>query len=314
MRTLALLFVTFTLLAVVRPAAMQEDIRFEERTLTHDGRERRYLLYVPPGYDPTEAVPLVFLLHGGGGSPDIYEGVTGMGEVARAAGFILVYPAGSGRFGSRRLLTWNAGHCCAYALENEIDDVGFFRDMVAELTAEFSIDPDRIYAAGHSNGAMMSSRLAAEMSGVFAAVGIVAGTIGGYPTPESDDLFIIPQPENPVSILHIHGMADGNVAYYGGVNSVEALDRRNDLSVAESIAFWVEANQCDPEPETVASDDGMVITDTYTCAATGTIVKLITIVDGGHAWPGGEGGSRRSDEPSDRVSATNEIWAFFSEN
>lgn len=300
----------FTVALTVSPNLAQSDIEFEEHTLRHDGRARHYLLYVPSQVDGSQPVPLVFVLHGGGGNPDLYEEVTGFGEIAREEGFILVYPGGTGRL-RNRLLTWNAGHCCGYAMEENVDDVGFFREMVTELEAEYNIDPARIYVAGHSNGAMMSYRLAAEMSDTFAAVGIVAGTIGGYATPDSDELIKIPQPENPVSVIHIHGMVDDNVNYYGGINMDGVADERIDLSVADSIGFWVEADQCEKTPQREERDGGMVIVETYACPATGTDVELISIVDSGHAWPGGNSIRRNADPNNQRVNAAAEIWAFF---
>ncbi|MDX2075278.1 MAG: PHB depolymerase family esterase [bacterium] len=290
----------------------QDVIEFEERTLTHDGRERLFLLYVPPQYDGITPMPLVFMLHGGGGNPYAYEEMTGFAQKAQDEGFILVYPAGTGRF--RNMLTWNAGYCCGYAFEQDVDDVGFFSAMIETLTGEYIIDPARIYVAGHSNGGMMAYRLGAELSDIFAGVGIMAGTIGGYATPESDQLYIIPEPENPVSVIHIHGMADENVRYDGGVNDKSAISRRNDLSVADAMVFWVAVNQCDPTPSTELRDGDMVQVDIYACDATGTGVTLISIVDGGHSWAGGEVLRRRGDQPSQRVSATDEIWAFFEEH
>jgi polyhydroxybutyrate depolymerase len=304
---LALLFIGLSLNLGI--SAQENPISFEERSINVEGRERSFLLYVPSSSDSAGAIPLVFMLHGGGGNPDIYEGITGFGEKAREEGFILVYPAGTGRL--KRLLAWNAGHCCAYAMEQNVDDVAFFRAMVAELSDEFGLDPNRIYAAGHSNGAMMAYRLAAEASDIFAAVGIVAGTIGGYPSLDNEELILIPEAENPVSILHIHGMADENVPYYGGESNGVLSEPRIDVSVAESIGFWLEINQCETEALSQTSADAMVLTEIYDCSATGTSVELISIVDGGHAWAGGESASRLSDTPSERVSATDEIWSFF---
>lgn len=305
-------FFSLLVVLIVTPVFAQDEIRFVERTLRIDGLDRRYLVYVPSQYDGTEPVPLVFVLHGGGGNPEMYEQVTQFGEKARDEGFILIYPAGTGRLRGERFLTWNTGHCCAAALEQGVDDVGFFRAMVEQMRADFAIDDSRIYVAGHSNGAMMAYRLAAEMSDVFAAAGIVAGSIGGYSTPESETLTVIPQPEQAVSIIHIHGMADENVRYEGGLNADDSPSRRSDLSVAESIQFWVAANQCAAEPTHEELDEGMVLVDTYACVETNTAVRLISIVDGGHAWPGGTVLRRAADRPSLRVNATDELWSFFS--
>lgn len=312
MNRILFLFVLITA-SLAGSVQAQGQLPLEERTLIHNGDERRYLLYVPPRLNASGPVPLVFVLHGGGGNPEIYVRTTSFIHKAREEGFILVFPAGSGRIpNDLALLTWNAGHCCAYAMQQGVDDIGFFRAMISSLSAEYNIDPDRIYAAGHSNGAIMAYWLAARMSDVFAAVGIVAGTIGGYASPDSDTLIVIPEPVNPVSILHIHGMVDESVRYEGGINAEDTLSRRNDLSVAESIAFWVDVNQCETMPNNTLLDDGMVIIEHYACPLTGAEVKLISIVDGGHSWPGASASRREAaDIPSQRISATDEIWNFF---
>jgi len=97
-----------------------------------------------------------------------------MDKLADRETFVAVYPNGTGRFGNR-LLTWNAGACCAYAMSNNVDDVGFVRALVTKLTESIPIDRRRIYATGLSNGAMMSHRLAAEAADLIAAIAPVAG-------------------------------------------------------------------------------------------------------------------------------------------
>lgn len=308
MRLIAGLIVIFTLFsAMYQPISAQGEVVFEEVTLEHDGLERRYLLYVPSQLDVSQPAPLVFVLHGGGGNPELYEEVTGFSQKAEEGGFILVYPAGTGR---TRLLTWNAGHCCAYALENDVDDVGFFRAMLEDIQADYNIDPNRIFAAGHSNGGMMTYRLAAELSDVFAAVAVVAGTIGGFPSLDGEPV-IIPEPEYPVSVLHIHGQEDNNVQFDGGINTDGVSAERYDMSVMDSVGFWVEANACDPVGNLSLDESGFVAHVSYDCSETNTAVEIIAITDGGHSWPGGVAPIRRSDPPSERVDATAEIWAFF---
>ena len=46
-----------------------------------------------------------------------------MDVAAQRYGFIAVYPNGTGA--RPRVLTWNAGGCCAWAVRGKIDDVGF---------------------------------------------------------------------------------------------------------------------------------------------------------------------------------------------
>ena len=61
--------------------------------------------------------------------------------------------------------TWNSGNCCGYALENHIDDIGFFRALIEKLECDYAIDRKRIDFTGISNGAMMSYRVACETIG-----------------------------------------------------------------------------------------------------------------------------------------------------
>jgi len=79
--------------------------------------------------------------------------------------FIVVYSQGAGS-----ALTWNAGHCCEVALEQNVDDVGFIRALIMEFGSNPRIDQKRIYAPGLSYGGAMVHKLGAELSDQFAAI------------------------------------------------------------------------------------------------------------------------------------------------
>jgi poly(3-hydroxybutyrate) depolymerase len=96
-----------------------------------------------------------------------------MDALAERAGFIVVYPNGTGRL-DEKLLTWNAGLCCGYAMTEKVDDVGFVRALLDALATRAPVDTARVYATGLSNGAMLSYRLAAQLSDRIAAVAPVA--------------------------------------------------------------------------------------------------------------------------------------------
>jgi len=145
-------------------------IHGERQTLVHGGIERHYVVRVPPdAIQTTAAVPLVLVLHGGGGNAEVTERMTGFSHKAAREGFIVVYPEGTGGF-TRKLLTWNAGHCCGYAMEQKIDDVGFISVLLHKLIQEYPVDSARIYVTGMSNGGMMTHRLGIELSDRFAAI------------------------------------------------------------------------------------------------------------------------------------------------
>ncbi len=135
--------------------------------------ERTYLLHLPLAFDGKRSLPLVVVLHGGGGNAPGAVDMTGFSEKADKEGFVVVYPNGSGRL-KNRLLTWNSGNCCGYALDSSADNVGFIRVLIDELEKTRAIDPKRVYATGMSNGGMMTYRLACELSDKIAAAAPVA--------------------------------------------------------------------------------------------------------------------------------------------
>jgi polyhydroxybutyrate depolymerase len=280
--------------------------------IIHDGEKRFFNVHLPSSYDPSEIYPLVFVFHGGGGNALNIEDVTGFSQKADEEDFIVVYPYGSGKL-DKKLLTWNCGFCCGYALENDVNDVGFIRALFAHLKVEYSINPDMVYATGISNGGIMSYRVGAELSDIFAAVAPVAAQIGGQAS-EEEEIWRIPNPENPVSVMAFNGMADTRVPYDGGRPIDENVHVYSWMSTTESIAFWVNNNQCNPEPSTDTSESGNIIIDTYSEGNDDTEVILVTIVDGTHSWPGGKKGWDNGPEPTQDISATVMMWDFFKDH
>ena len=268
------------------------------RTLTHDGRERSYLLYVPASVDWSKPAPLVLVFHGGTGNGKSAQAMSGFNETAFRNGFIVAYPDGTGRFSDEIILTWNGGDCCGYAQQEHVDDVGFVRALVAELESQVDIDPKRIYATGLSNGGILSQRLACEAADLFAAIAPVAGTLNFAPC----------NPSQPVSVIEFHGTADQHLPYDGGVGA-QSLVGVNFASVRDSIGFWAAFDGCSASPLTESFSD--IQHETWTSCAGSTAVELYTITGGGHAWPGGRGGWPGSDEPTHTISATELIWQFF---
>jgi len=272
-------------------------------TLYFDGLTRTYLLHLPPAYTVSQKLPLVIVLHGGYGNAINISNTTGMSTEADRRGFIVVYPNGTGA-----IPTWHAVHCCGSALFNNIDDVGFIRSLIQSLTATLAIDGHRIYATGLSNGAMLSYRLGAELSDVLAAIAPVAGTIGGQATDASPTV-TIRIPDQPVPVIVFHGQLDQNVLYDGG-HGTATSGTRVDLSVAQSILFWVQHNGCAPTPQVSVSASGNITTETYTRCRNRADVTLYTIGNQGHAWPGGRD-APLGDEPTHEITATPLIYDFF---
>ena len=290
---LALAVLILGALACARPAPADPTI-----TLTVDGLERSYLLHVPASFDGSQPVPLALVFHGGGGAAANQWRVSGFNQLSDEKGFIVAYPNGTGRLGDK-LLTWNGGTCCGYAMTKDIDDVGFVRAIVADLQANYQIDPQRIYATGLSNGGIMSYRLACEVSDLFAAIGPVAGTLNYKQC----------APSQPVAIIHFHGTDDTYLPYEGGYGP-DSVGGVLFASVKESIDFWLAFDECQQTPQTESFAD--IQHDAYVNCAAGTAVELYTILGGKHAWPGSDGPAwPGGDEPTQTISAASLMWEFF---
>jgi polyhydroxybutyrate depolymerase len=269
-----------------------------ELTLSAGGRERTYLLHLPPVYDGKRLLPLVIVLHGGGGNAEGAVRMTGFSGKADKEGFVVVYPNGSGRL-KTRLLTWNSGNCCGYAMDKDVDDVGFIGALIDELVNTRAIDPKRVYVTGMSNGGMMTYRLGCELSDKIAAIAPVAGALNVENC----------QPSSPVSVIIFHGTADEHVLYNGG-EPIRKVDRhyRADKSVAYAVSFWVKHDSCSETPR--RTEKGNIRTEIYDGGKDGSEVVLYTVNGGGHAWPGGQA-YLLGTEPTKEISATDLMWDFF---
>ena len=271
-----------------------------ERVLEHDGRERSYLVHLPKRLreGPLAAV---IVYHGGGGRAASAIRMTGFDRAAEEHGFLAVFPNGSGRLADA-LLTWNAGNCCGYAREQGIDDVGFTSALIAALRADYDVSADQIYVTGMSNGGMMAYRLACERADLIAGAAPVAGALS-----------VVCAPSEAISLIAFHGTNDQSVLYAGGPpkRRVDPAPRV-DASVATSVGVFVDHNGCEATPR--ERRDGEIVVAEWGGCANGTAVVLQTIEGGGHAWPGGVRGTLFGDAPTQAISATDLMWAFFAEH
>ncbi|MEE9913585.1 MAG: polyhydroxybutyrate depolymerase [Deltaproteobacteria bacterium] len=269
-------------------------------TIVHQGIKRSCKVQYPPALlTEDKRAPLVLVLHGGGGNADHAERMTGFTEKALSENFIVAYPEGTGRFG--KFLTWNAGHCCGWAMKQRVDDVGFIDALLTELIKNYPVDPRRIYVTGLSNGGMMTHRLGSALSHRIAAIAPVIAALFG------DEA----QPARPVSAIMINGMKDESVPWQGGPPGgrfSDAWDQTPVRPALEQAVFWAAANGCEMKPDRRETSE--VVLAQFRCPE-GRAVELHLVKDNGHAWPGGEPGSRRGDKPVSSPRATNVIWEFF---
>jgi len=262
-------------------------------SITHDGIERDYIIYVPEIYDGSTSVPLVLNFHGFGSSASQQMFYGDFRDIADTEGFLLVHPEGTTFIGNQ---FWNVEFP---GLSSNIDDVGFTEALIDELATLYTIDLDRVYATGMSNGGFMSFLLACQLSEKIAAVASVTGSM-------TQDTFDDCNAQLPTPVLQIHGTEDDVVLY-----------NENNLSlpIPDVISYWVDHNNCETTPTTTTlpdvdvSDGSTIEYSVYEDGDNGITTEHMKVIGGGHTWPGSVLNTAGTNQDID---ASMEIWLFFS--
>lgn len=266
------------------------------------GGTRSCLVHVPPKYDVKQPTPVVLVFHGAMMNAERMVSFCGLNDKADQAGFVAVYPNGTGW---RQFLFFNAG-----GMEGRLapigatDDVKYVAKLLDDLEVQLNVDRKRVYATGMSNGGMMCYRLAAELSDRIAAIAPVSGTLAIEKC----------EPKRPVSVMHFHGTEDTLVHFHGPDNQSRTFIWYK--SVEDTMRIWTKLDGCPdtptitPEPKTSA--DGTRVTKrTYGPGKDGTEVILFVIEGGGHTWPGRDPTRRFLGTTTKEISANDLIWEFF---
>ncbi len=238
------------------------------------GTERTYRVHLPSGYIRTRPAPLVMNFHGSSKTALEQETYSGLVPVADREGFILVSPEASG---------WSQEWAVVGFYEDAgTEDMVATRQIVQAVQAAFCVDPARIYATGHSNGAEMASQLGCYLPDIFAAVAPVSGVVF-----QGCD-------GRPVPVISLHGTEDYNVPF---------------ATAQPAMAQWAAHNGCSVDQEQVPVSEH-VSRESY-LGCDGTDVVLYVIEGGGHTWPDAEDYSGGAGPTTHEINANTLIWAFF---
>jgi polyhydroxybutyrate depolymerase len=262
-------------------------------TIIHDGIVRSYKLYVPSIYSGNIAVPLLFNFHGYTSNSNEQMFYGDFRNIADTANFLVVHPQGT-------LDNNNTTHFNVGWGGSTIDDVGFTEALIDSLSAAYSIDQNRIYAVGMSNGGFMSFRLACELSSKIAAVGSVTGSM----TPSTLGNC---NASHPMPIIQIHGTTDPTVPYNGSTGWT--------ASITNVLNHWATFNNCSLVPTVVnvpntnALDGSTVEKYTYENGDNCSEVVHFKVTNGQHTWPGSIFNFAGTNYD---INASVEIWNFIS--
>lgn len=261
---------------------------------------RSVQLHIPAGHDGETPLPLVFNLHGTGGTAERHELLTGMTAIADEEQFLIaggmaVYEFPDGRLAGNK--TWNVN-----LDPNAASDIDYFSSTIDAVDRKVKVDRNRVYATGFSGGGRMSSRIACELSETFAAVAPVAGVqfLGDC------------EAARPIPIITIHGTDD----------PLNVYDRAADpqmnsfwvMGADESVASWARHNGCDSKPKTDAVSE-KVNRISYVNCSDGADVVLYVVEGGSHSWPGTPMArsivERGRPAPNMDIDSSRLIWEFF---
>jgi len=191
------------------------------------GGPRPFKLFVPTTYNPSFPAPLILALHGFSQSGDKFEKYLNLAPVAEARGILYVHPDGTADKTGTRF--WNATPECCDFHSPKVNDDSYLMSIIDEVSKNYTVDPERIYIIGHSNGGFMANRMACMHADRIAAVVSLAG--GSFVRSS------MCKPSAPINVLEIWGTKD--VTYDGNHIMGKPIP-----SAAKTAATWASLDRC----------------------------------------------------------------------
>lgn len=286
------------MLLLVAPSAAPAPARSDTIKVQVGDVTRTCTVHLPVGYDGTRQLPLVISCHGSGSTGAAMGWA--FNALADRESFIAAYP--DGITGDNR--GWTAlfgkpipgGHG---AQVDDVDDVGFIRNLIDHMHTTYHTDPARVFVAGHSAGAYMAFRVANDLADRVAAAGVVNGSMGIRVLNGEPSIPDIPPPVAPVSIVLVRGALDKLVPLAGARS-----DRVVAFSVQQCLDHFVSGDGCSTQA-TVTRDEQHGVTRTlYPGGKAGTEVEFVLVDRANHNWPG----------VAEGFGTSAALWDFFSKH
>ena len=266
---------------------------FTSEAIIHDGETREYQLYIPSSYSENYLSPIMFNFHGGNGTSQEQIEISDMRNLADANNFIIVYPQAIADPTDDGSLNW------IFKGDSDHDDIYFIDAIISELSSQYSIDIDRIYACGYSLGGEFVYELLCRLNDKIAAGVAVARTMGQYQYENCN-------PEHPTAIMTILGTEDYESNYNGVIyNGITYY-----ISADDTHQYWAYYNNTEDEPIEIELpdnniNDGSTVTKRIWENGDSCVSVVEYRINGGeHDWPGSFGNMD--------INSDDEIWDFVS--
>jgi poly(hydroxyalkanoate) depolymerase family esterase len=300
----------------------------------HTYGEFEYKLYVPSGYKTGNSVPLMVMLHGCKQDPDDFAAGTKMNDLAEQETFIVLYPAMNHLFNPFNPFNSNPDGCWNWFLDyNQHRREGhpkIIKGMIDDIKNKYNIDSSKVYAAGLSAGAAMTSILGVTYPDVFSGIAICAGL--PY---DAVDVYLLADPmAQAAKYVMLQGTLDpykcGNTAFeemgeckkkmpvivFHGIcdTIVHPINGQQIIIQWAQTHFLIEGGKGKTEaaPSSVKADimNGRSYTrHVYNDKNGSSLMELWMIDRMGHTWPGGSPAGSYTDPLG--PDATTILWGFF---
>ena len=211
------------------------------KTFTINGTTNSCVWHVPSGINKP---PVVFFIHGANGSGGAFESETKGDVVADREKFIAVYPSASSNGGAG---IWND--------MSGTTNYPFFLAVIDTLDKRYTIDRDRVYMTGFSQGGFISFVAGCKYSNVFAAIAPVSGHAGSTCTLK-----------RPVPVFLTFGAQEDKASFVSDIN------------------IWLKLDSC-PSTPTITHPYTGITKISYGPCAQGTFVIMDSVSGQGHQWP-----------------------------
>lgn len=267
MKKIIVLFAALLLCYVSSAATMKTE------TIVDQGLTRTYHIYIPDNL-PADA-PLVFILHGYGGTANSYVNNTSLTfkQLAEEYKMALCYPQATSdpknKNGWNVYYPWQIGAM-------EVDDCEFICTLAKHLQATYNLSSKNVFLTGMSNGGEMCYLLAYRKAKEFAAIASMAGLTLVEMTKRHNFT-------DPIAFMEVHGTGDKTSLWEGDHENKGGWGAYIPVPIA--VGAVAAANKCMYEETTeLPQIKNRVTLRRYYGSPSGKEVHFYEVRNGGHNW------------------------------
>jgi polyhydroxybutyrate depolymerase len=268
MKKIIVLFAALLLCSVATAGTTKKN-----ETITDQGLTRTYHLYIPDNL-PSGA-PLVFILHGYGGSAESYLNNTSLTfkKLADEEKVMLCYPQATKD--PKPNTGWNVYY--PWQIDRmAVDDCEFICNLAKHLQSTYNLSEKNTFLTGMSNGGEMCYLMAYRKPEAFGAIASMAGLT----------LVEMAKRHNytkPVAFMEVHGTGDTTSRWVGDPTNQYGWGAY--LAVPLAVEAVAAANKCMyQETKEIATNANRIQLHRYYGSPSGKEVHFYQVTNGGHNW------------------------------